>query len=75
MDGNKVLFNIINEEISKSEIASMIDSKISSKLSSKELEKRIKEITASVVSEVFKTLYQRNNLWKTKNTYKQRKNR
>lgn len=55
---------IINEEMSKSEITSLIKSKIDSNLSSKDFEKKVKEITSSVISELFKILWQRNNFWK-----------
>lgn len=58
------LYQIINEEMSKSEISSLISSKIDSNLSSKDFEKRVKEITASVMSELFKLLWQRESFWK-----------
>lgn len=58
------LYQIINEEMTKSEISSLISSKIGSNLSSKDFEKRVKEITASVMSELFKLLWQRESFWK-----------
>lgn len=58
------LYQIINEEMSKSEISSLISSKIDSNLSSKEFEKKVKEITTSVMSELFKLLWQRESFWK-----------
>lgn len=58
------LYQIINEEMTKSEISSLISSKIDSNLSSKDFEKRVKEITASVMSELFKLLWQRESFWK-----------
>lgn len=53
---NKKIF----EDITKSEINSLIDLK----LNSNETEKKIKDIISDVLNEFFKTLYQRNNFWK-----------
>ena len=64
ISGKDKLYQIINEEMSKSEISSLISSKIDSNLSSKEFEKKVKEITASVMSELFKLLWQREAFWK-----------
>jgi dephospho-CoA kinase len=58
------VFQIINEEMSKSEISSLIASKIDSNMSSKDFEKKVKELAASVISELFKILWQRNSFWK-----------
>jgi hypothetical protein len=64
MNLDRKICQIINEELSKSEVTSLIKSKIDSNLSSKEFEKKVKEITSSVISELFKILWQRNNFWK-----------
>lgn len=61
---NEEIYKIINEEMSKNEISSLISSKIDSNMSSKEFEKKVREITSSVVSELFKILWQRDSLWK-----------
>lgn len=58
------MINIINEELSKSEITSLINDKLDSKMSSKDFEKVVGKIAASVVSELFKVLWQKNNFWK-----------
>ena len=58
------IIQIINEEMSKSEITSLIQSKIDSNISSKDFEKKVKEITSSVINELFKILWQRNSFWK-----------
>lgn len=60
----KRLIQIINEEMSKSDITSLIQNKLDTHLSSKEFEKKIKEITSSVINELFKVLWQRNSFWK-----------
>lgn len=53
------------EELSKSDINSMIASKIDDKLSSHEFKKIVKNLAADVVSEMFKILWQRNSFWKS----------
>ena len=58
------LYKIINEELSKSDVSSMIISKFEDKLSSREFKKKVKEIAADVVNEIFKILWQRNSFWK-----------
>ena len=55
---------IIKEELSKSEINTLIANKIDSNMSSKNFEKKVKEITSSVINELFKILWQRNSFWK-----------
>ena len=64
MNGNKRISSLINEELSKSDVSSMIMNSIDSKMSSKEFEKKVKEISSEVISELFKILWQRNNFWK-----------
>ena len=59
------LNNIIVEELSKSEITSLINSKLDTKLTSREFKKQVKELAADVVSELFKILWQRNSFWKS----------
>ena len=64
-ENEKKIYGIINEELSKSEINSMISNKFSSELNSNEFKKKVKELSSEVVSELFKILWQRNNFWKT----------
>lgn len=59
------LQQIISEELTKSEVNSMISSKLNSTLSSREFKQKIKELSADVVNELFKLLWQRNNIWKS----------
>ena len=54
----------INEELTKSQIESIIKNRIDSTLSSRDFKKKVKELSADVVSEIFKLLWQRNNFWK-----------
>lgn len=58
------LRELIIEELTKSEVNSMIKDKISSNIDSKEFAKKVKEISAEVVNNLFRTLWQQNNLWK-----------
>ena len=60
-----VLQRIISDELSKSDVNSMISSKLSSALSSREFKQKVKELSADVVGELFKLLWQRNNIWKS----------
>lgn len=59
------LQQIISEELSKSDVNSMISSKISSTLTSREFKQAVRTLSADVVNELFKLLWQRNNFWKT----------
>ncbi len=66
MNGNeKTLQRIISEELSKSEVNSMISSKINSALTSREFKQKVKELSSDVINELFKLLWQRNNIWKS----------
>lgn len=56
---------IINEELTKNEVNNMIQSKLQSHLKSNDFKKKVKEISAAVLSDVFKILWQRNNFWKS----------
>jgi hypothetical protein len=51
--------------MSKSEIVSLINNKIDSNMSSKDFEKKIREISASIMSDLFKALWQRDSMWKS----------
>ena len=64
MKSNKDVYKLVNEEMSRSEVTSLINSKINSNMSSKDFEKKVKEISASVLDELFKILWQRNSFWK-----------
>ena len=56
---------LVYEELSKSDVNSMIALKIDNKLSSQEFKKIVKSSAADVVSELFKILWQRNSFWKS----------
>lgn len=58
------LSNILNEEMSKPEVVSLIKQKIGDNLNSRDFEKKVKEISSSVLEEFFKILWQRKSFWK-----------
>jgi len=62
------LYNIINEELTKSEVSSMIANKLDANMSSPAFKKKVKELAADVVSEIYKILWQRNSFWKSAST-------
>lgn len=55
---------IIKEELTKTEVNNMIQAKLKTNLSSNDFKKKVKELSAAVVADVFKILWQRNNFWK-----------
>lgn len=59
------IIGIINEELSRSDVQQMISSKFNEKMSSSEFKKKVKELSADVVNEIFKLLWQRNSFWKS----------
>ena len=65
MEINENLVKLITEELTKSDVSSMISNSIDSKLSSRDFEKKVKEIASDVLNELFKILWQRNNMWKS----------
>lgn len=56
---------ILKEDITKTDVNSIIQNKIDDFVKSKELEKRVRELTSDVIGELFKTLWQRDNMWKS----------
>lgn len=55
---------IITEELSKSEVNSIIANKISSSYDTKEFERKVKEIVADAIEDLYKTLFNRSSSWK-----------
>ena len=55
---------IINEEINKTEVESIVSNRISSAYNSRDFKKAVKEITAEVIEDLFKTLWNRSSAWK-----------
>lgn len=55
---------IITEELSKSEVNSIVANKISSSYDTKEFERKVKEIVADAIEDLYKTLFNRSSSWK-----------
>lgn len=55
---------IINEEINKTEVEAIVSNRISSAYNSRDFKKAVKEITADVIEDLFKTLWNRSSMWK-----------
>ena len=55
---------IINEEISKTEVESIVSNRISSAYNSRDFKKAVKEVTADVIEDLFRTLWNRSSTWK-----------
>lgn len=55
---------IITEELSKSEVNSIVASKISSSYDTREFERKVKEIVADAIEDLYKTLFNRSSSWK-----------
>lgn len=60
---NKDIRTIINEELSKSDVTSMINSKFSSELDSYDFKKKVKKLAAEVLKNWTKILWQRQSFW------------
>ena len=57
-------YKIINEEISKTEVESIVSNRLSSAYDSRDFKRAVKEITAEVIEDLFRTLWNRSSTWK-----------
>jgi predicted site-specific integrase-resolvase len=55
---------IINEEISKTEDESIVSNRISSAYNTRDFKRAVKEVTAEVIEDLFRTLWNRSSTWK-----------
>jgi hypothetical protein len=55
---------IINEEINKTEVDSIVSNRLSSSYNTREFKKAVKDITAEVIEDLFRTLWNRSSTWK-----------
>lgn len=55
---------IINEEISKTEVESIVSNRLSSTYDSRDFKRAVKDITAEVIEDLFRTLWNRSSTWK-----------
>lgn len=64
MISDKRIKEIINEEISKTEVESIVSNRISSAYGSRDFKKVVKEISAEVIEDLFRTLWNRSSTWR-----------
>ena len=55
---------IINEEINKTEVEAIVSNRLSSSYNSRDFKKAVKEISAEVLEDLFRTLWNRSSTWK-----------
>lgn len=56
---------IVNEELTCSDVRSMIDSKMDGYIKEKNFEKRVREITSDAMEKFFRMMYNKRNFWKS----------
>lgn len=61
----KYIKNLIKEELTKSDVRSMINSALDDFLKERELRKRIRELSAEILEDFFKQMWQRKGFWQT----------
>ena len=60
----RITRSVINEEISKNDVESIVSRKLSSSYDSRDFKKVVKEITAEVIEDLYRTLWNRSSTWK-----------
>lgn len=55
---------MIQEELSKQEVNSMIDSKVSEYLKDREFKKQVRNIAVDVIDDFFHEMWRKNGFWK-----------
>jgi hypothetical protein len=64
MVSDKRIREIINEEINKTEVESIVSNRISSVYDSNEFKKAVRKVAADVIEDLYKTLWNRSSSWK-----------
>ena len=64
MVSDKRIKEIINEEINKTEVESIVSNRISSVYDSNEFKKAVRKVAADVIEDLYKTLWNRSSSWK-----------
>ena len=57
--------NLIREELSKSEVRGMITTALDNFLKERELRKRIRELSAEILEDFFRQMWQRKGFWQS----------
>jgi len=60
---DKRLKQLINEELSKTDITNLVKDENSKLIKSKDFELRVKQISGKVIEELYRILWQRKNFW------------
>ena len=61
---NNKIHQILREEISKLDVENVVSNKLSSAYNSREFKKAVKEITAEVIEDLYRTLWNRSSTWR-----------
>lgn len=64
MVSNDRISQILREEISKLDVENVVSNKLSSSYNSREFKKAVKDITAEVIEDLYRTLWNRSSTWK-----------
>lgn len=64
MISDKRIDKIISEEINKTDVESIVSRRISSSYDSRDFKKAVKEVTADVIEDLFRTLWNRSSAWR-----------
>lgn len=56
---------LVEEELTKTDVNSLINSKVESILQSNEFKRKVKSITADVLEDLYRTMYQRKSFWQS----------
>lgn len=54
---------LVKEELTKAEVNSLINNKVDSILQSNEFKRKVKAITADVLEDLYRTMYQKKAFW------------
>lgn len=57
--------SLVNEELTKAEVNSLINNKVDSILQSNEFKRKVKTITADVLEDLYRTMYQKKAFWQS----------
>lgn len=55
---------IILEELSKADVESVVSNKISNSYDSREFKKAVKKLSAEVIEDLYRTLWNRSSMWR-----------
>lgn len=64
MISDRRINEIITEEINKNDVESIVSNRLSSAYNSRDFKKAVKDITAEVIEDLFRTLWNRSSTWK-----------